>query len=105
MKPRVHLHPRKIPRIHLLKQRLEPMWLLVINRNRLHAGDSAVRVCCFTHRFSLGRAKIERAAILSGPFEYIALEHHPTSRSGRFLRVFSTAAARRHFATSAWFPP
>jgi hypothetical protein len=30
---------------------------------------------------------------------------YPSINSGRFLRVFSTAAARRHFATSAWFPP
>src|SRR5216683_6197513 len=27
------------------------------------------------------------------------------SKSGRFRRVFSIAAARRHFSTSAWFPP
>src|SRR5260370_27922816 len=27
------------------------------------------------------------------------------SKSGRLRRVFSIAAARRHFSTSAWFPP
>src|SRR5712691_861922 len=31
--------------------------------------------------------------------------YSPPSKSGRLRRVFSIAAARRHFSTSAWFPP
>ena len=48
--------------------------------------------------------KLNGPLVTSGPeifTKYIPPQNHGNSKSGRFRRVFSRAAARRHFATSA----
>src|SRR6266446_1482987 len=97
---RVNLQPRHAALMELLKERPEPIRMLVINGHGLF---EPVTVCLPTHETSHLVLALEALSWNDEPQD--APFYSFGSRSGRLRRVFSSAPARRHFATSAWFPP
>src|SRR5947208_16888303 len=92
--PCVDLHPVRSAFVELLKQWPEPIRMLVINRNGL-----VQFVAVAVHFPLILTVSLDEKRLQVVPFYSL------WRRSGRLRHIFSRAAARRHLATSSWFPP